>query len=404
MKSWALIVTAVVRLIAILFLLENIVATLAQCQVSFFETPTYAGTAAVIGDFNLDGKLDIINSAGTVLLGKGDGTFTPGQPLGNVPSFVADFNGDGKPDVLAFTSSNHLLVYLGNGDGTFQAPQNTYAAVPLYGMTVADLVTSVNEADVLVPNPTGGVLVYLGKGDGTFDTPVNYPSPNSGVLFVEDFNGDGKPDVLGSSYGSVSVLLGNGDGTFQAAKTTTSSTLASVQAVGDLNGDQKLDLLVSTSSNPEQFATMFGNGDGTFQAPENQFSPNLVNSSTLADINGNGKLDLLVQGIPLQGSPFLQVYLGNGDGTFALGQSYSYNSVDLNSNNILVGDFNGDQKLDITAAQSILFGNGDGTFQASPAILLPDGSNISAAVSGDFNGDGNTDMAWRQGMGTSTSI
>ena len=74
-------------------------------------------------------------------------------------------------------------------------------------------------------------------------------------------------------------------------------------------------------------------------------------------------------------------------------RAYSYNSVDLNSNNILVGDFNGDQKLDITAAQSILFGNGDGTFQASPAILLPDGSNISAAASGDFNGDGNTDMA-----------
>jgi FG-GAP-like repeat len=182
---------------------------------------------------------------------------------------------------------------------------------------------------------------------------------------------------------------GNGDGTFQAAKTTTSSALALVQAVGDLNGDQKLDLFVSTSSNQEQFATMFGNGDGTFQVPGNQFSPNLVNSPTLADINDDGKLDLLVQG----GPPFLQVYLGNGDGTFSVGQSYPYNSVDLFSSNILVGDFTDDHKLDITSAQSILFGNVDGTFRSSPAILLPDGSYISAAVSGDFNGDGKTDMA-----------
>jgi hypothetical protein len=388
MKSSPLFVGPVDRALTIL-LLCAMAPPFVQGQVSFYQTPTYTGTAAVVGDFNLDGKLDIINSAGTVLLGKGDGTFTTGTTLSNAPSFVADFNGDGKPDVLAFTASYHLLVYLGNGDGTFQPPQDTYAAVPLYGMAVADLVTGVNEADVLVPNPTGGVLVYLGKGDGTFAAPVNYPSPTLGQLFVGDFNGDGKPDVLGTSYGLVAVLLGNGDGTLQAAKTTSASALAFVQAIGDLNEDQKLDLFISTSSNPAQLATMFGNGDGTFQAPSHQFTPDLSDNPTLADLNGDGKLDLLVQGSP----PFLQVYLGNGDGTFALGQTYSYNSINLFSSNIFVGDFNGDQKLDVTATQSILFGNGDGTFQASPAVLLPYGSNISAAVSGDFNGDGKTDMA-----------
>jgi len=394
MKTSSLLVAAAVRVAAILSLLGVVAAPLAQAQVSFFQTPTYPGTAAVIGDFNQDGKLDIINSAGTVLLGKGDGTFITGTTLSNAPSFVADFNGDGKPDVLAFTSSNHLLVYLGNGDGTFQAPQDTYAAVPLYGMAVANLVTGANKADVLVPNPSGGVLVYLGNGDGTFAAPVNYPSPGTGQLFVGDFNGDGKADVLANGGGGVFVLLGNGDGTLQAAKVTTYSGGWGVQAIGDLNGDQKLDLIVSTSATTPQIATMFGNGDGSFQAPSNQFAPALSGNPTLADINGDGKLDLLVQGLPEGGSPFLQVYLGNGDGTFSVGHSYSYNSVDLkSSNNILVGDFNGDQKLDVTAAQSILFGNGDGTLQASPAVLLPNGEVIYAAVSGDFNGDGKTDMA-----------
>src|SRR5271156_5095494 len=293
MKLSSSMVPALLLVAAILTLLGAVAAPLAEGQISFFQTPTYTGTAAVIGDFNQDGKLDIINSSGTVLLGKGDGTFTTGQTLSNAPSFVADFNGDGKPDVLAFTASNHLLVYLGNGDGTFQPPQDTYAAVPLYGMAVADLVTGVNEADVLVPNPTGGVLVYLGKGDGTFASPVNYPSPSAtGSLFVGDFNGDGKADVLANGGAGVFVLLGNGDGTFQAAKITTYSGDGAVQAIGDLNGDQKLDLLLETFSfNPTEIAVMFGNGDGTFQAPSNQFPPILSNNPTLADVNGDGKLD-----------------------------------------------------------------------------------------------------------------
>ena len=323
------------------------------------------------------------------MLGKGNGTFTTGTTLSNVPSFVADFNGDGIADVLA-TSSGYLLVFLGNGDGTFQTPKATYTGIQLSGLAVADLVTGNNDASVLVPNPdpSGGVLVYLGKGDGTFAAPVNYPSPYAYQLFVGDFNGDGKPDILGPA-GGVFVLLGNGDGTFQTARITNAPALAFLAAIGDVNDDQKLDLVIYTDSSTTQFAVMFGNGDGTFQQPSNLFTPTVSSSPALADVNGDGKLDLLVEGFP-----FLQVYLGNGDGTFTAGSAYSFNFQNLNpSSSILVGDFNHDGKPDITASQSILFGNGDGTFQASPAILSPNGDPIIGAASGDFNGDGRSDLA-----------
>jgi hypothetical protein len=321
MKTSSLLL--VVRIVTILSLFGAIAGPCAQGQISFFATPTYPGTAAVIGDFNRDGNLDIINSTGTVLLGNGNGTFTTSMTLSNVPSFVADFNGDGIPDVLA-TSSGYLLVFLGNGDGTFQTPKATYTGIQLSGLAVADLVTGNHDAAVLVPNPdpSGGVLVYLGKGDGTFAAPVNYPSPYTYQLFVGDFNGDGKPDILGPA-GGVFVLLGNGDGTFQTAKIT-NTPLAFLASIGDVNDDQKLDLVIYTDSSTTQFAVMFGNGDGTFQQPGNLFTPTVSSSPALADVNGDGKLDLLVQGFP-----FLQVYLGNGDGTFTAGSAYSFNFQNL---------------------------------------------------------------------------
>ncbi len=111
----------------------------AQGSNPFFVPPTYPGAGQVVtADFNRDGKPDLIFSDGTVLLGKGDGTFTIGTPLGlaglnsGTPIATADFNGDGKPDlVVASTSLNTFSVLLGNGDGTFQAPINT--AIPSPG-------------------------------------------------------------------------------------------------------------------------------------------------------------------------------------------------------------------------------------------------------------------------------
>lgn len=331
MKTSSLLVAPMIRAVAILFLLAVIVVPFAHSQVSFYGTPTYPGTAAVIGDFNRDGNLDIINSAGTVLLGKGNGTFTTGTTLSNVPSFVADFNGDGIPDVLAFSQSGYLYVYLGNGDGTFQPPVATYTGIQIYGPAVADLIIGNNYADVVIPNPTVGVLVFLGNGNGTFAAPVNYAAPVANRIFIADFNGDGKPDILEDKptgqTSSVSVLLGNGNGTFQTPITTTDPGVWYVAAIGDVNNDQKLDLVIYIYPNQTQtpqIATMLGNGDGTFQAPSNQFAPTVSNNVTLADLSGNGNLDLLVQGFP-----FLQIYLGNGNGTFTAGATYSYSSVSL---------------------------------------------------------------------------
>jgi FG-GAP-like repeat len=104
------------------FALVVIVATrIVSAQVSFLQPPTYSGSGEVfVADFNGDGKLDLLTAGGELNLGNGDGSFKVGTQLPSQPSAVADFNGDGKPDVL-IQGNGTLLIYLGKGDGTFQS-------------------------------------------------------------------------------------------------------------------------------------------------------------------------------------------------------------------------------------------------------------------------------------------
>jgi hypothetical protein len=121
-------------LLAILLLPPTI-----HAQVSFFTPPAYAGSGNLfVADFNGDGKPDLLSSDGTLQLGNGDGTFTTGTRVSGTPLAVADFNGDGKPDVLE-QGNGTLLVLLGNGDGTFQTPISTNSGASLQGLAATDL-------------------------------------------------------------------------------------------------------------------------------------------------------------------------------------------------------------------------------------------------------------------------
>lgn len=148
----------------------------ASAQISPLQTPDYplSGTTFA-GDFAGNGKIGLINSNGSILLGNGNGTFTNGVPVplpsgANVVA-VADLNGDGKADLLLANGFN-LSVLLGNGDATFQAPKSIYTAVNNYNVAVSD-VNGDGKLDVLVNS--GPLFVFLGNGDGTFTAGGQFP-------------------------------------------------------------------------------------------------------------------------------------------------------------------------------------------------------------------------------------
>jgi hypothetical protein len=368
-----------------------------QAQVSFFQPPTFSGSGTVfVADFNGDGKPDLLTSDGTMSLGNGDGTFKSGTPVSVSTSpalAVADFNGDGKPDVLE-QGTGTLLVMLGNGDGTFQAPISTASGANLLVVAAGDL-NGDGKADV-VGIYNNALFVYISKGDGTFAPGVSYSLGVSvAVLTLGDFNGDGKADVVvsissdGTTAGEELVFLGKGDGTFQAPKASSGIGLLTNAVAGDFNSDGKVDLAVSgtvpcAENCPGSEVFLFlGNGDGTFQTP----TVILPGGGLLAaaDVNGDGKLDLVCDGY----GTGTAVYLGKGDGTFSFASSYvSILMTGGAGSGLAIGDFNRDGKLDLADDSAILLGNGDGTFQGIPVSAPPSGASYGIFVVGKFDNNG----------------
>jgi hypothetical protein len=342
---------------------------------------------------------------------------------GNSPysEAIGDFNRDGKPDIAVanFQSSPNIVpfsvgtvgVFLGNGDGTFQA-QVTYAtaqgtvavaAADLNQDGIVDLAVANRGPDPLAINPSpGSVSVLLGNGDGTFRSQVSYPtSPGALAIAVGDLNRDGRPDVAVAINGHVTldVLLGNGDGTLQSAVHYGPGVGYSV-AIGDLNADGAPDLVAATFDN--NVSVFLNAGDGTFKpaATYSSYTTSSVatetDSAAIADFNGDGKPDLAVAN---WGTSNVSVLLGNGDGTFRPQVAYATNG---GPESVTAADMNDDGKLDIVVADgqnspdvSVLLGNGDGTFQ--PQVFFGVGGNTRSIAIGDFNGDHKPDLVANAG-------
>jgi len=240
-------------------------------------------------------------------------------PGGNSPNFVgsADLNGDGILDFVLLNSNVPMVaVYLGNGDGSFQAPVD-YAtgAGPIwvaFGDFNGDGIVDLAVADLTDET----ISILLGNGNGTFGPRMTFAIGNSPYeVITADFNKDGKLDlaVVQNNVPAVAILLGNGDGTFQPLVNYATGSDPVSLVTGDFNGDGNLDLAVANYDESGTVSLLLGNGNGTFQSQVQSTVGEYPYAIQTADFNGDNKLDLAVTS---GASNSASVLIGNGDGTF----------------------------------------------------------------------------------------
>jgi Bacterial Ig-like domain (group 3)/FG-GAP-like repeat/Putative binding domain, N-terminal len=273
-----------------------------------------------------------------VLLGNGDGTFGSQSTYSTDDGemVVADFNLDGIPD-LVIVHPYSFGIFLGKGDGTFAGPveysaggtPSTVAVGDVNGDGKPDLVTIVPTA-----NTQGSLIaVLIGNGDGTFSAPNTYTLFGSTpveefdqAIVLADFNGDGKLDLaIAADFAhGVWLCLGNGDGTFAPVVTFNAGGQDEGSGVGivavDVNGDQKLDIVANfnlrsalSSGLFNELQTFYGNGDGTFQPVQILAAPltNRLFKLIPADFNGDGRVDLMSWGADSESNPILRLFSGS---------------------------------------------------------------------------------------------
>ncbi len=352
-------------------------------------------------------------AGGTVslYLGKGNGTFQgessfPSQARADQIA-VADFNNDGISDIatanggLGF-NGNTVSVFLGKGNGTFGAESVLSTGRDPNGITAADFNGDGNldlaVSDGFETSGNKGLMIFLGNGDGTFvsgPTLSGLSAPKSSV--AADFNQDGKMDLAvctGDERGAT-LLLGDGKGGFPTSSTIKLSSACLDVLTADYNRDGKPDLAFRLERGPETPITFIAlnTGNGTFGAATS-ITPFDAFGIATGDLNNDGIPDVVVFEAGV-----LEALIGDGTGKFtSKGFVHGpFPTLFHFSQNPIVADLNGDGFQDVAICDeaghtlSVLLAKSDGSL-ADELVFAGGGDESSAVAAGDFNRDGLTDL------------
>ena len=357
-----------------------------------------------VADFNDDGRPDILlveqglNRVGIMTAPscvancaamQNAGSFgTATYPWG---AATGDFNRDGKLDLaVPDNSSNTLSILLGDGAGSFGSASNIPTDADPYAAAVADFNRDGIPDVVVAGGLSAGFDFMIGDGSGGFIK--NYVNDGQRLysVAVADFDGNGYPDVVFAAPNrpGISIFYYFPVGGFSAPFRYDTTTGTFFATVGDFNGDGRPDVVTADSGGST--VTVLLKNAVNFDVPVSYAAGTSPRSIAVADFNHDGKLDLAVAN---NGSNDVSILIGNGLGGFAAPVNYAAAEQPVS---IVAADLNGDGNPDLAVANfagadvTILLGNSDGTFTAGSAYGT--GVNPSSVVAGDFDRDGKIDL------------
>ncbi len=358
----------------------------------------YDTRSIVVGDLNDDGYLDIVTAnygdANLLYFGKGDGTFTPGVPLGsdtrNTEDIaLGDLNGDGHPDIVEGNSNESNYFYTNKGDGTFQAPV-AFSGDPRDTRAVA--LGDVNNDGwmevVFANNGRTPQCYYNDKGVFKEAVDIGEEALPANAILIHDVNRDSWPDlVLGNWQHPVRLFINDGNGSFGNSTPITGDILKTrTLAAGDFHNDGRQEIIVG---NFAAAACVFSAGP-KFQWTASKFSsnPSLTVDIALGDLDGNGFIDV----VKAEDSLAYRYYLNRGDGTFAPGTAFFDGTQSPAC--VALADLDGDGLLDIVAGQvhvpnCVYLNQGcmHPFIGARCGALDASSQGATSMIAGDFNGD-----------------
>jgi hypothetical protein len=384
----------------------------------------FASQCICIKDVNNDNKIDIVsaypdfNGVG-VFLGYGNGSFASmmnfSTGVGSSPWWIAlgDVNNDNLVDIVsANTGSDSVGIHLGHGDGTFSTLVNYFVgsrSTP-YSVALGDF-NNDNNSDFVVANGNGGVLVFFGNGNGTFT--FIYGAFTGGIPFsiaLADFNNDNNLDfaIANLAANRVDIFFGYGNGKFAPQFNSLGfNSIPYYIIAADFNHDHICDIAITSYGN-EQVIILYrySNRSVTFGRVYPTGFGSKPYGLTAADLDNDNQLNIVVA---LQGIGNIAVLTGYYAVEFVNETIYSTGAA-LESYSVAVGDFNNDNRPDIVVANSgtdslsILFGFGNGTF--GKGTIYPIGTDYypQYVITCDIDKDNQTDIVSVNSRNDSISI
>jgi len=324
------------------------------------------------------------------------GSFGPGP--GAETTAVADFDGDGRPDVVVTDFASTTPRLLRNiGGGRFAAAQLLPAAYGVLSIATGDF-NGDGRPDVVGRSPYA-VVLWTGNGNGTFTLAQQLPAASNAqpAIAVGDIDGDGRVDVVTTTVTGFQVLRGTGAG-LAAGPGTTALGLLSDVAIGNLNGDGHRDVVVVDATPFAQKASTFlGRGDGTFTTGGGGSTAYGPEAASVGDLNHDGFDDVVTSdsfsGISVPSRFSITVLLSDGHGGFASSTTYPTASGPVSG---AIGDLNADGNPDVVIAGVIgtglaVYAN-DGTGALTPVAVPAVASEPQTPAIADIDGDGRPDI------------